>query len=134
MPGLASAETQKRSGRGLSKPKSFTTLGRVAQWVTASQWKIRWMGQQNPPVDRCFICFIMFYPIIYRVSTRFNHPSIGGSGDGHHGHSITGVRWSNINESIDNSSMGQVLLMLLLDTVTAHTKGTKRWPWKIGWP
>ncbi|CAL1171712.1 unnamed protein product, partial [Cladocopium goreaui] len=28
-----------------------------------------------------------------------------------------GVRWSNINESIDNSSMGQVLLMLLLDTV-----------------
>ena len=29
-----------------------------------------------------------------------------------------GVRWSNINEAIDNSSMGQVLVMLLLDTVT----------------
>lgn len=28
-----------------------------------------------------------------------------------------GVRWSNINESIDNSSMGQVLLMLLVDTL-----------------
>ena len=30
---------------------------------------------------------------------------------------VSGVRWSNINESIDNSSMGQVLLMLLVDTL-----------------
>ena len=31
-------------------------------------------------------------------------------------HSIGGVRWSNLDESLDNSSMAQCLVMLLVDT------------------
>ena len=56
----------------------FLSSIRSPSWLVPGSSYIRWMGQRNPaPVENGGKHPI--YPIIYRVSTCFNHP-IGGAG------------------------------------------------------